>query len=270
MPGSWSRSEVTVAQERTTARRQRVRRTLLYVFLLLFPLTFNYYSPALPVMGSAERIVCFSLLFWLTWMVTSLVLGRAACGYICPLAGLQELWDHSIGRRLVRVRFVRAIKYVIGVAWVGVIVLTAVKADGPDRVVLNYQTPHYVSWDSVQGAFIYVGMFGLVTLLCVPMGKRAFCHYLCWWAPLNIAGTKIKDAAGLPSLRLEAKRARCTRCGTCDRACPMSLAVSTMVAGDALRHTECVLCGSCVDNCPSGAISYTWRRTRASEGERSS
>ena len=95
-------NDATPTETRKVARRQRVRKTLLLGFLLLFPLTFDYYSPALPIEGTFERVACFSLLFWAAWMVSSLIFGRAACGYVCPLGGLQELWDSATGRRLVR------------------------------------------------------------------------------------------------------------------------------------------------------------------------
>src|SRR3990172_12068792 len=86
------------------ARRQKVRRSLLFAFLLLFPLTFNYYSPALPIQGTLERVACFSLVFWLAWTLATLIIGRSACGYICPLGGPQELWDGAVRRNLVRAR----------------------------------------------------------------------------------------------------------------------------------------------------------------------
>jgi len=159
---------VTKGETRKVATRQRVRRIVLVSFLLLFPLTFNYYSPALPIEGTFERVIVGSFLFWGAWTVASLALGRAACGYVC--------------------------------------------------------------------------------------------RYCCWFAPLNIIGTTVKNATGLPSLRLEGDRNACAQCRSCERACPMSLPVSEMVATGTMDHTECILCGTCVDSCPKGAIRYAWGR----------
>lgn len=245
---------------RGVTRRQKARRSLLFGFLLVFPLTFNYYSPALPIQGTFERVACFSLLFWSAWMVASLVLGRASCGYICPLGGFQELWDYAVGRNLVRVGRLAIVKYAVFILWIGAIALAAARSGGWDRVEPFYMTEHYVSWDRPQSAIVYVGMLGLVILLCLPMGRRAFCHYVCWWAPLNTIGTKAKNRLGLWSLNLRAQHDMCVQCGTCDRVCPMSLPVSAMVAREAMSNTECILCGSCVDNCPKAAVTYAWRR----------
>ena len=66
-------------------QRQRLRRTLLFFFFLIFPFTFIVMSPYLTVLGSADRIVSAGLLFWMIVFLLSFVTGRAFCGYACPL-----------------------------------------------------------------------------------------------------------------------------------------------------------------------------------------
>lgn len=239
--------------------RQRVRRLLLLSFLFLFPITFNFYSPYLPIAGTVERVAAFSLLFWAAWTLAALVLGRSACGYICPLGGLQEVWDWAAGRRLVGLRNASIPKYLVFALWIGGIIAAAASSGGWERVDLLYKTETGISWDSPDRAVIYVGMFGLVLLLCLPLGRRAFCHYLCWWAPLNILATKLANSFRLPALRLKAEPARCLSCQTCTRNCPMSLPVTEMVKARGMVKTECILCGTCVDNCERAAISYAWQ-----------
>lgn len=252
-----------ISDRRQAARaipaRQRVRKTMLLILLLIFPLSFNYYSPVLPIMGGFEGVISFSLLFWLLWTLASLFLGRASCGYFCPLGALQELWDDAVGRRLRRAPYVRTLKYVLWLGWLGTIVYAFMAGPGITRVELLYRTGNVVSWDHVRGAIIYGSMFGLVMLLCIPFGRRAFCHYLCWWAPLNTVGSKLKDRLGLPGLRLKAEADKCIQCGACEKGCPMSLPVMGMSKAGDMRNTECILCGSCVDSCRSSAIEYGWR-----------
>jgi len=245
--------------------RQKVRRILLLSFLFLFPITFNFYSPYLPIEGTLNRVAAFSLLFWAAWTLAALVLGRSACGYICPLGGLQEVWDWAADRRLIRLRNVSIVKYAIFALWIGGIIAAAISAGGWQRIDLLYRTETGISWDSPDRAVIYVGMFGLVLLLCLPLGRRAFCHYLCWWAPLNILASKLASVARLPALRLKAAPERCKSCRLCTRNCPMSLPVTEMVRAGRMANTECILCGTCVDNCERGAIGYSWQPPAAQQ-----
>jgi ferredoxin-type protein NapH len=255
-----SRADATKlpAQASVTSRRQRIRRTLLLAFLLLFPLTFNYYSPALPVMGALEGIAVFSLFFWAAWATTSLVLGRAACGWICPLGALQEVTQWARGHRPRALRFVPVIRWVLFGAWIATIAWAIVRGGGLRRVDLLFETEHVVSWDDVHGAFVYVGMFGLVLLVALPLGGRGFCRHLCWWAPLNVLGSKMGTALRLPVLRLSWAGAQCGACRTCEESCPVGLPVRALASGRAPR-TECLLCATCVDACPEAGLALTFR-----------
>ncbi len=240
--------------------RQRLRRALLLSFLLLFPLTFNYYSPVLPVMGLLEGVAAFSLLFWAAWTVAALWLGRAACGWICPLAGLQELWGSALQRRPRRSRWLAPLRWALFAAWVAVLAWAAWRGGGLRRVEPLYRTEHLISWDSLRGAFIYVGMFGLVMLVAIPLGGRAFCRHLCWWAPLNMLGDRAGRALRLPVLRLAAAEAACDGCGQCAAACPAGLPARAVAEGRASlsARLDCVSCAACADACPRRALRFTF------------
>jgi len=160
----------------------------------------------------------------------------------------------------VRIRYLKAIKYILAVAWVGAIVFAAVSAGGYKTVKLLYNTESGVSVDSIEDWFMYSM---IVFIILLPaffiIGKRGFCHYFCPWGVLNIAATRVKDFFRWPSLHMEVKSGKCQECHTCDKACPMSLPISNMVANGSMRNTECILCGTCVDSCPNGAIKYSWK-----------
>ena len=74
-----------------TNTRQKVRRGLLLASLALFPVTFYWLSPAVPLQGAAEGVVAGSLIVFALLFVQSLLLGRLFCGWVCPAGGLQEL-----------------------------------------------------------------------------------------------------------------------------------------------------------------------------------
>jgi ferredoxin-type protein NapH len=69
--------------------RQRVRKALLLVSFLLFPITLYYFSPAIALNGAAEGVVNASMIVFASMLVASLVLGRLWCGWACPAGAVQ-------------------------------------------------------------------------------------------------------------------------------------------------------------------------------------
>lgn len=248
-------------------RRQSVRRILLLLSFIAFPLTMNYFSPYLVVDSAFQGIVNGSLIVFGSMFVGSLVFGRLWCGWACPAAGLQEpllrVNNRRVGRRA------DMVKWMIWVPWVALIVFAAVRAGGYSSVDPFYGT---VGGISVAGdadrpvLFAYVMYFAVVlTFFAVSaaVGRRGACHSMCWMAPFMITGRAARNRLGAwPSLRLIADSDSCTNCGTCTRECPMSVPVQELVAKQAMEHRECVLCGGCVDGCPAGAIKFTFSSGR--------
>lgn len=64
--------------------RQKIRRTLILVSLLVFPITLNYFSPALILEGAAKGIINGSFMTFSLQFLSSLFLGRGFCGWLCP------------------------------------------------------------------------------------------------------------------------------------------------------------------------------------------
>lgn len=237
------------------AKRQRLRRGLILGFFLLLPITLNYYSPALMTQGTAERVATFSLLLWTAIFLSSLVIGRAFCGYGCPFNGLQTAWEQVSDKPTKQVRYLRWFKYAFWGAWVGAVVAFAVATGGWTRFEPLYMTEHVVSVDSPQNLITYFMLVG-ITLAPTLMGKRGFCHYFCPFGVWGIVGTRIGRTLRLPQLHLAVDSESCNECRACDKHCPMSLPVSEMVARGDGFHTECTLCGTCVDGCKQGAVRY--------------
>jgi len=234
-------------------RRQRLRRFLVAAFFLALPVTLNYYSPYLMVSGTAERVATFSLALWLGMGLSSLVLGRSFCGWICPFNGLQQLWE-SVARRPSKVvRFLPVIKYALWAAWVGALVAIAVNVGVWTRFDPLYMTEGGVSVTEAGNLITYFMLVGL-TLAPTLLGRRGFCRYFCPFGVWGIVGEKVGALARIPRVRLLGHADRCTKCGSCSGACPMALPVSEMVAAQAMRTAECFMCETCVDVCPAAAI----------------
>lgn len=242
--------------------RQRLRRTILVASALLLPVTLNYFSPYLMTSGAALGILTGSFIVWVVWSLAALFFGRAGCGWLCPLAGVQLVCDRaSHGRPLRPIRRLGTIRYVLWGLWVGAVVILLVNG-GIERVDILYLTPHVVSVDQAGNLITLTLLVAIVALPALLLGRHAFCRYLCPFAPYNIVGGLVGRALHLPQLRLRLSGSACSGCGSCAKTCPMSLPVPEMVASGDMARTDCVMCGSCADGCKRGVIAYGFTATR--------
>ncbi|MFH1609188.1 MAG: 4Fe-4S binding protein [Candidatus Bipolaricaulota bacterium] len=182
--------------------RQRVRRAILIVSLLLLPVTFYYFSPYLALAAAAEGAVSGSLVVFGALFLASLLLGRAFCGWACPVGGLGEICAAVQAKPVSR--RVNWIKYAIWALWLGGLGLVAVSAGGFRRLDFLYQTVYGLSLVEPAAYAVYAVVLVVVLTLSFAVGRRGFCHAACWMAPFMVVGTKIKSWANWPSLRLRA------------------------------------------------------------------
>jgi len=236
---------------------QKIRRAVILVSFLLFPITIYYFSPHLIIDGAANGIITGSLIMFAVLFLISLVFGRAFCGWACPGAGIQE-WCFSVNKKKSRGGKLNWIKYFIWVPWLIIILIAAISAGGFHTVNPLYYTEHGISVSEPSAYIIYFSVVGIFVILSFTLGKRAVCHYVCWMAPFMIIGTKIKNFFKWPSLHLEVAPDKCKQCKICDDNCPMSLEVSKMVKSGSIKSSECILCGNCICSCPNGVIKYSW------------
>jgi polyferredoxin len=239
--------------------RQKIRRAILLITFLLFPVVFKYLSPYVIIAGSAEGIIVGSFIYFVFLFIFSLFFGRAVCGWACPAAGVQE-WACTVNDKKVKGGRFDWIKYFIWVPWMAIIILMAVMAGGYNSVQPTYLIDYGVSLTSIYDYYIYFIVLALIIILSFAVGRRAFCHYVCWMAPFMIIGTKIRNLLRLPGLRLKSDSSKCQSCKTCNNNCPMSLDVSGMIQNKSMDNAECILCGTCIDSCPNSVIKYSWRK----------
>jgi polyferredoxin len=243
--------------------RQRIRKTLVIIAFLSFPITMNFLSPYVIIDGASQGIVNGSLAMFGFMFVSSLLLGRLWCGWVCPAAGLQEM-SEAINRKSVNGRKVDWIKWLIWIPWVSLIIMLAMRAGGYHYIDLLMDTQNGISVAGstdrpiVIAYIIFYGVILLILGLSSLIGRRGFCHTACWMAPFMMIGRWLRNRLLWPSLRLKASAEACTNCNTCTRNCPMSLEVTAMVQAEKMENTECVLCGMCIDNCPAKAIRYSF------------
>ena len=236
-------------------KRQITRRALLLVSFVLFQslLIFHlFFSPVLVIVAASQGVVNGSLVIFVLLFLSSLFLGRAFCGWLCPGSGLNELCAAATNKRVPGGRFQKA-KYMISGVWLSAIALLSLRAGGFHSVDLFFGTE---TTAITQELIMFFGVIAIIVPAAFLVGTRTNCQYVCWLAPIMIAGAAIQHRAGWPALHLAADTELCEQCGTCSTACPMNLDVMDRVLKQDLYHKECILCGSCIDVCPNRAISY--------------
>lgn len=243
--------------------RQRIRKGLVFLAFLSFPITMNFLSPYVIIDGAANGVLNGSLVMFALMFVSALFLGRLWCGWICPGGGLQEIFE-PLNRKPVNRRKTDWIKWLIWTPWITLIAWLAIQAGGYRSLDLLYHTQNGISVAGTPDRpilvayIIYYIVIGLFVGLAVFAGRRAGCHTICWMAPFMMLGRWVRNRFGWPSLRLVAAPSACKDCRTCSKNCPMSLDVNGMVRAGRMEDSECILCGTCIDNCPAKAIRYSF------------
>jgi len=180
--------------------------------------------------GVYKGKIIFQLIFFplLIIAAVSLIFGRAACGWACPIGLLQrgtaklteKIKNTKIARELGESKidsYLRYSKYVILIT-LGVITTATI-------------------------GFMFTD-FLLFLLLIFTIG-RGWCRYFC---PV---GAMIAPFNKVSLLEVKVDQELCIHCNACTRVCPMGINVPEMK-----RSTECILCGKCIEVCPKNAISY--------------
>ncbi|MCM1176001.1 MAG: 4Fe-4S binding protein [Blautia sp.] len=241
-------------------KRQQIRKMLLIISLLLFPVTLYYFSPALIIDAGLQGIVNGSFLVFCLLFLLAIPFGRLFCAYLCPAGGLQECAfavkekKPKQGRRL-------WIKYGIWAVWMGAVIFCYFHSGGIVAADFWFETEHGISVSSIQSYLIYYGILCLVLIPALLCGKRAFCHYFCWMAPFMTLGTKLRRFLRLPGLHIRAEKPdQCIACGNCEKVCPMGIDVMEEIKSGTVRSAECIQCGACADSCPRGVLCRGWRR----------
>lgn len=233
--------------------RQKTRRIIVYISLLLFPLTLNYMSPYVSLDGAFSGIIAGSVLLFAAQFVSGIFFGRIWCGWLCPISGLSELGATVNGKNVPAARL-RIIRYGIFTIWFGILVAGFVSAGGINGVDPFHLTDKIVSVDEPMKYFIYYIVLTIFFVLTITIGKRGACHTICWMSPFMAAGYQLGRKLKVPQLRMQANYELCIRCGQCNRKCPMSIDVRQQVKGGGVIVSDCILCCECVDTCPKKAI----------------
>jgi polyferredoxin len=206
-------------------------------------------------MSLKQGVVNLSVLVLASVFLSGFFLRRAFCGWICPGAGCQ-LVSKSINDRPIDRRMVNWFRIVMVGVWAIMVVGTAI-AGGISRFDLLDPGGGRFATSEVRYFLPYIPVVVFMFVFVLIFGRRGFCYRGCWISPLISASTFVGRWARLPSLHVTVCNGKnCSECRKCNRNCPMSIDVLTVVQKRTNFPNNCVQCGTCIDNCPEEVLAF--------------
>jgi polyferredoxin len=188
------------------------------------------------------------------FLVTSLLLRKAFCGWLCPVGTISE-WLWKTGRETFGPNFVlprwldiplRSLKYILLGLFLWVVITMPVPAieaflHSPYGLIADVKMLNFFRHLSVTAAVV-IGGFALASMVL----RNFWCRYLCPY------GALMGLAALFSPVWIRRDAGKCIDCAKCAKACPSHLPVDTNLA---IRSAECLGCLECVAVCPAeGAL----------------
>lgn len=191
--------------------RQRIRLALILLSFILYPVTFAYIACPIITEATSQGIISGGLVVFALLFLSSLVLGRLWCGYLCPSGGLQEIFNLALKRPL-RTKKLDWLKYPVFIGIHDSIALAIWSAGGLKTIDLLYRTQNGISILAAGGIIAFLGPVIIITIFVLIFGKRGMCHTFCPIAVMLIIGRKIRNIVRWPALHLKAEKDRCIDC----------------------------------------------------------
>ncbi|MBS1190030.1 MAG: 4Fe-4S ferredoxin [Rhodocyclaceae bacterium] len=215
----------------------------------------------------------------LSFMAFFVVLGKAFCGWVCPLGTLQD-WLNRLGRRFNRpqrelgsdrVGKVRAVKWLMLLGLVLALpLLTGLGVTPhalgnpycdvcPSRIATTLLTgnPGELALNTGDGWRFALGAIANTLVGFILVASLASRQPFCRICPL-LAFNALFQRLSLARLS-KRQHDKCGQCGICAKACPMEISEIAREHGAKAFHEDCTLCGRCAEFCPEdGVIALKW------------
>lgn len=210
----------------------------------------------------------------LAFYVFYFFLGKAFCGWVCPLGTVQE-WLYRLGRLLRRpfrrlpetaVRRLRPLKWVLLLFLVlglplaaGLGVTPHATGDAFCQVCPSRLATTLLTGDGEQAAIRTGGaldfafgalantLFGFVVVASLA-ARQPFCR-ICPLLAVNAAFQRLS-----PMRLVKRPHDKCAKCGICAKACPMDIPEIWHESGSKAFSEDCTLCGRCAEYCPDDGV----------------
>jgi polyferredoxin len=210
--------------------------------------------------GLSRGIINMGFIFWILVFISTLLLGRAFCGWFCWFGGYLELIEWGITDKIKITLPQRLPLYLGAIPFVGLAlkIYSALLVNWINNVPTSFAfiLDDVEPWGGQQTDIsILITLIVYGPVLFFVFGHRAWCRYLC---PIG-ALLKIFSILGLGKMRLT--NDDCIGCETCNRACDMHVdVVGELKNFGEVRDLNCIRCFKCTDECPHDAISFSLGR----------
>lgn len=270
------------------------------VFVDFTGMAARYFS-WLPKFQVVPALLALNVAALLILLVLTAVFGRIYCSVICPLGIWQDIviwlrrrtsakkkrrigiFRFEMAQRTLRVVFLVLFAVLLILGFLGVIATSFAGLLDPysafGRIAGQLFVPVWRQgmtsladlgaehglffFDSYPAAFAYnavVLVVALITLIVTTAmawtGGRAYCNKVC---PV---GTILGFVSRRSLLKINIDKNLCNHCGSCGRNCKAQCIDSK---NQTIDYSRCVTCFDCIGHCSQKALSFSFRRKKASE-----
>ncbi len=231
---------------------------LIYTFFYCWEAPLASMACPIGILEHAAIEHSLTLLIYLVGFISivSMIFGRAACGWACPIGFLQDILGGKKVKNEKRAKLdkkLRYLKYIIllliapvsyirgTMAYTNICPVGGLTATIPHLIL----DPHgYTFGTYFIPKMLFVGGFiALIVLL-----SRGWCRHLCPVGAMMAPFNKVS------LLQLRVDMDKCIHCGKCEAICPMDIKMP-----EDNKSLECIRCGKCVSVCPVNAIKLGFR-----------
>jgi ferredoxin-type protein NapH len=187
-----------------------------------------------------------AIIFYGSNLLLMLVLGRALCGFICPIGWIQDVLDQI--RQWLRIDSIRftekQYQWIKLLKWEFLVIFLVINFIG---VNFCFLCPVLGIIPALSGRNMTIPLAGYIAILAIALSflKKRF------WCNICPMGLLIGLLHKISLFRLRKNCQACTECGACYEACPMGIKsiYTERVKTDITTH-DCIMCGECVKRCP--------------------
>lgn len=261
--------------------------TLITLLFLDFTGTFHAWAGWMAKIQLLPAILALNFGIVLGLIILTLIFGRVYCSVICPLGVMQDIfsWFGSL-RKKNRFKYRPAksvIRWTLFVVFCitlalgfGSLALLIAPYSAYGRIAQNIFAPLW-QWGNNLLAFLAeradsyafyttevwirgLGTFIIAAATLLTLGiwswrkGRQYCNTIC---PV---GTILGLLSRFSLLKPVINREKCINCNLCARNCKSSC---IDIQSHTIDYSRCVVCMNCIEVCNKGAISYTFRRSKA-------